>query len=254
MELVLVVARNRPDVFESLSRQCSELEGVRVVMDRRESASPAPTAERRVRAITLDLEALGFAIVPAGRGGVPRAGSAAPATIAVLRMLEVFRAFSASEIEALASRMTWRALQTGQTLFREGEVGNEMYFVLSGRLVISKSVARDVDKVLARMGPGDFFGEMNLFGGLNRAASVQAEVDTELLVLDRDTLTAVVEHNPQAGLAFFTALVREFSQRLSATDDLVGEVARWGLEASRFDLSEDRRPVDPSLDPRAHPS
>src|SRR5262249_57955825 len=116
-------------------------------------------------------------------------------------------------------------------------------FVLSGRLLISKTVARNVDKVLTRMGAGDFFGEMNLFGGLQRSATVQAETDTELLVLDRVTLTSVVEHNPQAGLAFFTALVREFSQRLSATDDLVSEVTRWGLEASGVDLSEDRRPT-----------
>jgi CRP/FNR family transcriptional regulator, cyclic AMP receptor protein len=242
MELVLVVARNRPDVFESLSRQCAELEGVRVVMDRRESTAGAgPGVERRLRSITLDLEALGFAIVPANRPAIPRAASAAPATIAVLRMLEVFRGFSAAEIEALASRISWRALQAGQTLFREGEVGSEMYFVLSGRLVMSKTVAGNVDNVLTRMGPGDFFGEMNLFGGLQRSASVQAETDTELLVLDRDTLTTVVEHNPQAGLAFFTALVREFSQRLSATDDLVGEVTRWGLEPGRLDLSKDRR-------------
>jgi len=255
MELVLIVARNRPEVFESLSRQCAELEGVRVVMDRREAdAETRPVPDRRTRAITLDLEALGFAIVPASRPAVPRAGSAAPATLAVLRMPEVFRAFSAEEIEALASRMTWRALQAGQLLFREGEVGNEMYFVLSGRLLISKSVARNVDKVLTRMGPGDFFGEMNLFGGLQRSATVQAEVDTELLVLDRDTLTAVVERNPQAGLAFFTALVREFSQRLSATDDLVGEVTRWGLEASGFDLSEDRRPSKMAAEPSLEPS
>ena len=93
--------------------------------------------------------------------------------------------------------------------------------------------------------------------GLQRSATVQAETETELLVLDRDTLTAVVDQNPQAGLAFFSALVREFSQRLSATDDLVGEVTRWGLEASGFDLSEDRRPTkmvpEPSLDPSPEP-
>lgn len=245
MDLVLVVARSRPEIFESLSRQCAGLDGVHVVMDRRQPGPGAvPVAEeRRQRSITLDLEALGFAIAPAGRPRPPRPPGAAPATVAVLRMLEVFRAFSAAEIEALASRMTWRALPAGQVLFREGEAGNEMYFVLSGRLVISKSVARNVDKVLTRMGPGDFFGEMNLFGGLPRSATVQAETATELLVLDRDTLATVVEHDPQAGLAFFTALVREFSQRLSATDDLVGEVTRWGLEASGVDLSADRRPT-----------
>src|SRR5262245_2154376 len=107
MELVLVVARNRPDVFESLSRQCAELEGVRVVMDRREStAAASPATERRLRSITLDLEALGFAIVPAARPVVPRVGSAAPATIAVLRMLEVVRGFRVGGIGAVAYGVT----------------------------------------------------------------------------------------------------------------------------------------------------
>ena len=250
--LLLVVARGRPDVFESLCRQCTGLEGLRVVMDRRERDGVLrPAGDRRSRAVAADLAALGFAVVPAGGPARPRAGGSAPATIAILRTLEIFRAFSGLEIETLASRMTWRAVQAGQTLFREGDVGDEMYFVLSGQLVISKAVAHNVDKVLTRMGPGEFFGEMNLFGGLQRSATVQAEADTELLVLDRDTLTAVVGQNPPAGLAFFSALVREFSQRLSATDDLVTEVTRWGLEASGIDLSDEpRAPLGPSLDPK----
>jgi len=248
--LLLVVARARPDVFESLCRQCTGLEGVRVLLDRRESDGVLrPAGDRRSRAVAADLAALGFAVAPAGGPASPRAGGAAPATIAILRTLEIFRAFSGPEIETLASRMTWRAVPAGQTLFREGDVGDEMYFVLCGQLVISKAVAHNVDKVLTRMGPGDFFGEMNLFGGLQRSATVQAEADTELLVLDRDTLTAVVGQNPPAGLAFFSALVREFSQRLSATDDLVTEVTRWGLEASGIELSDEpRAPLDPSLD------
>ena len=240
--LVLVVARERRDVYASLSRQCAGLEGVRVVLDRRDAVSAKRLdPDRRFRAVSSDLAALGFAVVPAGRPLIPGTGGHAPAIVAVLRTLEVFKAFSAEEIEVLAARMSCRALAAGQALFHEGEVGNEMYFILSGRLVISKEIAPTVDKVLARMGPGEFFGEMNLFGGLQRSATVQAEADTELLVLDRDTLTAVVEGNPIAGLAFFTALVREFSHRLSATDDLVTEVTRWGLEASGFDLTDARR-------------
>jgi len=40
---------------------------------------------------------------------------------------------------------------------------------------------------------------------------------------------------PAAALAFFTAMVREFCTRLAATDDLVSEVTRWGLEATGLD-------------------
>src|SRR5262249_61775395 len=108
--LVPVGARNRTEVFESLSRQCAELEGVRVVMDRREStAAASPATERRLRSITLDLEALGFAIVPAARPAVPRAGKAAPAPLAVLRLLEGFGAFSAAPTARLAAPVAWRA-------------------------------------------------------------------------------------------------------------------------------------------------
>src|SRR5437867_12210332 len=104
MELVLIVARNRPEVFESLSRQCAELEGVRVVMDRREAdAETRPVPDRRTRAITLDLEALGFAIVPASRPAVPRARNGAAAATALLRMLEGFRAVRRAELDAWPS-------------------------------------------------------------------------------------------------------------------------------------------------------
>jgi hypothetical protein len=239
--LVLVVARDRPEMHAALSRQCAGLDGIRVVLDRREGPTiPAPAPDRRVRPVARDLAAVGLAVVPAGRTLIPARGGPSPATLAVLRTLEVFKALSAAEIEALASRMTSRTVSPGHTLVREGDVGNEMFFVLSGRLVVSKSIAPSVDKVLARMGPGEFFGEMNLFGGLQRSATVQAEAETELLVLDRETLAAAVEQNPAAGVAFFSALVREFSRRLGATDDLVTEVTRWGLEASGIDPADDR--------------
>jgi CRP-like cAMP-binding protein len=248
--LVLVVARSRPEVYASLIRQCAGMLGVRVVLDRRE---PEPAGrvpiDRRHRAIAADLDAVGLAVVPGGRLLAPGTGGAAPATVAVLRTLEVFGTFSADEVATLAARMRRRVLAPGEVLFREGDVGNEMYFVLSGGLVISKAVAPTLDKVLARMGPAEFFGEMNLFGNLQRSATVQAETAAEVLALDRDTLSHAMAQNPDAALGFFTAVVREFSHRLGATDDLVSEVTRWGLEATGYLLANEPQA---SLKPGEH--
>jgi CRP-like cAMP-binding protein len=246
--LVVVVAKSRPEVYASLIRQCAGMEGVRVVLDRRE---PEPAgrvpADRRHRAIAADLDALGFALVTGGRPLAPATNGPPAATVAVLRTLDVFRTFTADEVATLAARMRRRVLGAGEVLFREGDVGDEMFFVLSGGLLISKAVAPTVDKVLARMGPAEFFGEMNLFGNLQRSATVQAETATEVLALDRDTLSHVMAQNPAAALGFFTAVVREFSHRLSATDDLVSEVTRWGLEATGYLLADERQaPLKPS--------
>jgi len=83
--------------------------------------------------------------------------------------------------------------------------------------------------------PGEFFGEMNLFGCLPRSATARAETDVDLVVLQRSTLEKMLAMKPSAALAFFTAMVREFCNRLAATDDLVSEVTRWGLEATGLD-------------------
>ena len=63
-----------------------------------------------------------------------------------------------------------------------------MFIVVRGSIVISKPVKERVEQVLARMGPGDFFGEMSLFDRSPRSATVQADSDATLLVLDREAL------------------------------------------------------------------
>jgi CRP-like cAMP-binding protein len=239
--ILLVVARDRPEVYAALMRQCAGMEEVRVVLDRRERTTTHEAhAERRGLPVASELASVGFAVVPAGRLTAPAEPLEIPADrgtiVAVLHTLEVFKGFTSVEIAELALRMQRRSLVAGEVLFREGDVGNDMFFILGGSLVISKSVAPGVDKVLTHMGPVEFFGEMNLFGGLRRSATVQAERDADLLVLSREALTRIVDTSPRAGLAFFAAVVREFSQRLGSTDDLVAEVTRWGLEATGFDV------------------
>ena len=107
-----------------------------------------------------------------------------------------------------------------------------MFLVRRGVVLISKGVTPRVEKVLTRMDAGEFFGEMNLFGCLPRSATARAETDTDLLVIHRETLEVMLAMRPAGALAFFTAMVREFCTRLAATDDLVSEVTRWGLEAT----------------------
>src|SRR5438445_600579 len=82
----------------------------------------------------------------------------------------------------------------------------------------------------------EYFGEMSLFDQAPRSATVQADGETVLLCLDRESLQQFVEVSPRAAAAFFSTLVRTIIQRLRASGDLVAEVARWGLEATGLDV------------------
>ena len=91
--------------------------------------------------------------------------------------------------------------------------------------------------MLARIGPGDFFGEMSLFDRSPRSATVQADTDADAArARPRRPCTRMTEQSPRAAAAFFYALVQVFIERLRASGDLVAEVTRWGLEATGLDM------------------
>jgi CRP/FNR family transcriptional regulator, cyclic AMP receptor protein len=157
-------------------------------------------------------------------------------TLVFLRSVRLFRNIEAPELGILADSLRERPLKRAQILMREGDTGEEMFLVRSGSLVISKAVTGRVEQVLARVGPGDFFGEMALFDRSPRSATIQADADTIVLTLDRAALTKLTEVSPRAAAAFFESLVLIFIERLRASGDLVAEVTRWGLEATGLDV------------------
>lgn len=162
--------------------------------------------------------------------------STAAETLAFLREVRLFKDIAPPELATLGESLRDRALKRGQVLCREGDPGEEMFVVRHGSFVISKPVTGRVEQVLARIGPGDFFGEMSLFARAPRSATIQADTDATLLVLDRTALTGMIEQSPRAAAAFFYALVQVFIERLRASGDLVAEVTRWGLEATGLDV------------------
>jgi len=152
-----------------------------------------------------------------------------------LRGIILFKDVDDAHLAALWPRFRERRLRPRELLFRAGDPGEELFLIRKGTIVVSTPVKGRVEQVLARLGPGDFFGEMSLFDAEPRSATVQAEADAALLGLDRANLLQFIEANPRAAAAFFYQLVYVFSRRLRASTSLVAEVTRWGLEATGLD-------------------
>jgi CRP/FNR family transcriptional regulator, cyclic AMP receptor protein len=162
--------------------------------------------------------------------------SKAAETADFIKTVRLFREFHEPELLALTGRLREKRLRKGQVLFREGEQGEELFLVRDGAILVSKAVTGKVEQVLARFGPGDFFGEMSLFDHSPRSATIQAETDCMLLALDRENLNGLIQVNPRAAAAFFHGLVQVFIERLRTSGELVAEITRWGLEATGLDM------------------
>ncbi len=98
-------------------------------------------------------------------------------------------------------------------LFREGEPGREMFVLQSGRVAISKRV-REVEKVLAMLGPGEFFGEMAIISNKPRNATAVVEDDARLLVIDPKTLEGMIRGNSEIAVR----MIKKLAERLAEAD------------------------------------
>ncbi|MBX7097911.1 MAG: Crp/Fnr family transcriptional regulator [Myxococcaceae bacterium] len=106
-----------------------------------------------------------------------------------------------------------KELPKGTVLFREGELGKEMFVLQSGKVAIAKKV-RDVEKVLAVLGPGEFFGEMAIISNKPRNASAVVEEDARVLVIDPRTFEGMIRGNSEIAVR----MIKKLAERLSDAD------------------------------------
>ena len=108
------------------------------------------------------------------------------------------------------ARVEWVRLRAGQTLFAAGDKGEELYFVLGGRL---RAVARD-GRVLNEMTRGESIGEIALLTGEARTATVVAIRDSDLVRISRQAFDEIVETYP----GVMKTIARIVVQRLRAKE------------------------------------
>jgi len=160
--------------------------------------------------------------------------SSAPSIRDLLHQVTFLQDLDDQTLSILAALLVSRTIRGGEVIFRELDHSDALYIVEQGRVVVSKHVRGDVDIVLTRFHPGDFFGEMGLFDAAPRSATAHAESDTVLWQLGRHAFEQVLSDYPAMAARICYRLVTVFIQRLRATNEQAREAIRWGLEATGY--------------------
>jgi CRP-like cAMP-binding protein len=105
-------------------------------------------------------------------------------------------------------------LMAGEYVFREGDLGTEMYIINEGKIEILNQVG-DEEQLLAVLEKGDFFGEMSVLEDLPRAASARAATDCRLLQINGTTFDKMLQGNPEIAVR----MMRKLSRRLREADE-----------------------------------
>ena len=99
-----------------------------------------------------------------------------------------------------------RAFAGGEILFDEGDPGDKLYVIQAGAVELTRE-GSEGHRLVARLGPGDFFGELGVVLGRPSTTRAVAIEDTRVLELDRGTLEAMCLEEPQIAIRLIRVLV-----------------------------------------------
>jgi predicted acylesterase/phospholipase RssA/CRP-like cAMP-binding protein len=143
-----------------------------------------------------------------------------PDLVTLLADIPFFAALDEPTRSELAGRLEPVNVAAGQVIFRQGDAGDGLYLVVSGRLRVSvagEGPGGGPDRMLYDLGRGAIVGEMALLTDRPRAATVHAVRDSDLLLLRVSSFTSLMERSP----ALVTGMIRLLVDRLLAVDRLL---------------------------------
>jgi CRP-like cAMP-binding protein len=115
----------------------------------------------------------------------------------------------------------------GELIFREGDLGTEMFILQEGQVEILQRL-RGLDEPLAMLEKGDFFGEMSLLEDLPRTASARCVTDCKVITINGATFDQMLRSKPEIAVR----IMRKLSRRLRQTDAMLREALGSASEES----------------------
>ena len=142
-----------------------------------------------------------------------------------------FEEFNSKEIHRSVCCMSLHRVEKGDVIFRKGDIGDYLFFVMNGSISIMQN-KNGIEKKIASLGEGAIVGEVSFFDGFYRSADAVAEKQSEILILSTSTLNQLIKKDEHLGVKLLMRLGKTVSLRLRK---MVGDEVEVGGDAENLD-------------------
>jgi CRP/FNR family transcriptional regulator, cyclic AMP receptor protein len=142
-----------------------------------------------------------------------------------LSSIAIFGGLEDATLDRIAAMLRWEEHPKGSVVVREGENGFAMYVVHSGEVALYRKGSARAAIRMARLGPGECFGEMAIIDVQARSASVVVEEPAILYSLTNRDLYTLYQNDMPGYVMVIQNLCRELSRRLRRADARITQTA-----------------------------
>jgi CRP-like cAMP-binding protein len=156
----------------------------------------------------------------------------------------IFQGIEPTAVEALSSALEPVEFPRAHVIFAEGEPGDRLYIVVSGKVKIGRRSADGRENLLAVFGPSDMFGELSIFDPGPRTSTATTVTEVRAVTMDRAALHEWIGKRPEIADQLLRVIARRLRRTNNMLADLIftdvpGRVAKALLQlAQRFGSQE----------------
>jgi len=153
----------------------------------------------------------------------------------ILSRAGIFQGVEPSAASALTSQLQPADFGRGHTVFAQGEPGDRLYIIISGKVKIGNRSPNGQETLLAILGPSDMFGELSVFDPGPRTSSATTITEVRAVSMDRDALRTWIADRPEIAEQLLRVLARRLRRTNNNLADLIftdvpGRVAKLLLQ------------------------
>jgi len=137
-----------------------------------------------------------------------------------LRAFDILASLNDESIFTIAKAVTEMDVPLTEMIFDEEDEGDEIYFIEKGQVKISKQTPFG-EQVLARIGKGEFFGEMNFIDPASRSADAVADEECILFCLKREDVEPLFDGHKEVAVQFYWHFWKSLSRRTREANNLL---------------------------------
>ncbi len=145
------------------------------------------------------------------------------AIIDLLISIPIFDTLKSDELKLTTRYMNLMDVNAREVVFKEGDKGNYVCFVVDGVLEVIKGAGTKHQVTIATLGKNRTIGEMAVIDDFPRSATVRAHKASTLLILTRDGFERILEEHPRTGVKVLKGIARLLSQNLRKTSSRLAD-------------------------------
>ena len=146
--------------------------------------------------------------------------------IAQLQQLSIFQDLEIAQLESLVRCSYVREYQQDEIVMHEGDrISQQLHGLIAGRVVIKKTADNGKETIVRLIPPGELFAAPAIFGNGIAPATVIAQVESQVLTIDREALLQVISQSPEISLRILEVFNQRLQQLHNTVHGLISERA-----------------------------